>query len=324
MRDNRKQKGFSLIELMVAAALTVGLTGVIFTILDKNRAAFTVEQGVTQMQQNVRTALDLMSRDVQAAGAGMPQFLGSIAGVDGGSDASGNPLPDELLILYGDPAFTALTVNGPVSSATSSFVAQNQAGSSAPTFSNNSNYILYTHYEGGTIVVDNSNAAEFSLFTLGSNVGVTGGTLLTPATTSLVSLPTWSSISSFPDSATLHLAKLDEVVRYRLNTATRTLQRSRNGGDWVDVGRNLTEFQIRYRVEQVDTSTDPPTFTMTMVDQPGTTATSNRALIRAVQIRLTGQTEVNQTGDNLGQRKWSQTIEVAPRNLNLPGFIPNR
>ncbi|HWQ35865.1 MAG TPA: prepilin-type N-terminal cleavage/methylation domain-containing protein [Blastocatellia bacterium] len=319
-----KQRGFSLVELMVATTLTVGLTGAVFFMFNKNLDSSQVERANTDLQQNFRAAMDLISRDIQAAGAGMPQFLGPLAGQDGGTDGNGNPLPDEILILYGNPNFPSLTVNGPVSSSTASFVAQTPAGGSAPTFTNGKNYVLYTVSQAGAIVSDSTDAAEFSVFTLNSQSAVSGGTQLTPKATPNVTTPAWSNISNFPSSPTLRVVELDELIHYRLNTATSTLQRSRNGGAWVDVARGITDLQFQYRMEPVDTSVSPPTFTQTLVSQPGTAANNNRALIRSVLITLTGQTQLSRTGDNLGQRRISQTVEVTPRNLVLPGFVPNR
>lgn len=309
---------------MVATALTVGLTGAVFFMFNKNQDSSQVERANTDLQQNFRAAMDLISRDIQAAGAGLPQFLGPIAGTDGGTDASGNPLPDEILLLYGNPSFPSLTVNGPVSGSTASFVAQTPAGGTAPTFTNGNNYVLYTASQAGAVVPDSTDAAEFSVFTLDSQSAVSGGTQLTPRTTSAITLPGWSNISTFPSSPTLRVTALDEVIRYRLNAATSTLQRSRNGGSWVDVARGITDLQIQYRIEPVDMTVSPPTFSLSLVSQPGTAANNNRALIRSVLVTLTGQTQLARTGDNLGQRRISQTIEVTPRNLVLPGFVPNR
>lgn len=309
---------------MVATALTVGLTGAVFFMFNKNLDSSQVERANTDLQQNFRAAMDLISRDVQAAGAGLPQFLGPIAGADGGTDASGNQLPDEILILYGNPNFPSLTVNGPVSGSTASFVAQTPAGGTAPTFTNGNNYVLYTMSQSGAIVSDSTDAAEFSVFTLNSQSAVSGGTQLTPRTTPAITLPGWSNLSNFPSSPTLRVTALDEVIRYRLNTATSTLQRSRNGGAWVDVARGITDLQFQYRIERVDTTTSPATFTLAVVDQPGTSASNNRALIRSVLMTMNGQTQLPRTGDNLGQRTISQTIEITPRNLVLPGFVPNR
>lgn len=324
MTAKMKQRGFSLVELMVATALTIGLTGAVFFMFNKNQDSAQVERANTDLQQNFRAAMDLVSRDIQAAGAGLPQFLGPLAGQDGGTDGSGNALPDEILILYGNPNFSSLTVNGPVSGSTSSFVAQTPAGGSAPTFTNGNNYVLYTASQAGAIVPDSTDAAEFSVFTLNSQSAVSGGTQLTPRTTPSIIMPGWSNVSNFPSSPTLRVTALDEVIRYRLNTAGNTLQRSRNGGSWVDVARGITNLQVQYRIESVDTTASPPTFTLTVVNQPGTAANNNRALIRSVLLTMTGETQLARTGDNLGQRRISQTVEITPRNLVLPGFVPNR
>ena len=324
MTAKSKQRGFSLVELTVATALTIGLTGAVFYMFNKNQDSAQVERANTDLQQNFRAAMDLVSRDIQAAGAGMPQFLGPLAGQDGGTDSGGNALPDEILILYGNPNFPSLVVNGPVASSTTAFVAQTPAGGTAPTFTNNNNYVLYAASQAGAILSDSTDGAEFNVLTLNAQSAVSGGTRLTPKATPSVSPPAWTNVSTFPSSLTLRVVELDELIRYRLNTATSTLQRSRNGGAWVDVARGITDLQFQYRIESVDTTASPATFTLDVVDQPGTGSSNNRALIRSVLMTMTGQTQLSRTGDNLGQRRISQTVEITPRNLVLPGFTPNR
>ncbi len=54
---SKNEKGFSLLELMVAAVLTVGLMGGIFALVNRNQQVFVTESGVTDMNQNVRTAV---------------------------------------------------------------------------------------------------------------------------------------------------------------------------------------------------------------------------------------------------------------------------
>src|SRR5262249_24543709 len=162
------QRGFSLLELTLALSCSIVLTGAVFYYLKQNQESFVVEAAIADLHQNFRAAMDLMTRDIQAAGAGLPQFLGPIASTDGGPDASGNPnsdaagrqLTDEILIVYGDPAFPSLTVtNGPIASRTSPIQVQNPATGPAPTFTNGDNYILYAQSQPNTYA--NTDNAEF-------------------------------------------------------------------------------------------------------------------------------------------------------------------
>jgi hypothetical protein len=90
----------------------------------------------------------------------------------------------------------------------------------------------------------------------------------------------------------------------------------------VAVARNITNLQLQYWIEHVDQGTGA--VTQSYVDQVGTSATNNRSLIRSIRVAITGQSQMARVADGQGQRTVSQTIEVTPRNLVLPGFVLNR
>ena len=66
------QAGFSLIELLVAMAMTLIVSGAIFGLLTGGQNAFRREPELTDRQQNIRIAMDAISRDIANAGGGMP------------------------------------------------------------------------------------------------------------------------------------------------------------------------------------------------------------------------------------------------------------
>ncbi len=66
------EKGFSLVELLVAMVVTLIVTGAIYGLLASGQSAFRREPEVADRQQNIRIAMDLIARDIAAAGAGMP------------------------------------------------------------------------------------------------------------------------------------------------------------------------------------------------------------------------------------------------------------
>jgi Tfp pilus assembly protein PilW len=315
-----RERGFSLIELMLAMLITIGLTGAIFQYLKQNQDVFVVQGALADTQQNFRAALDLLTRDIQAAGAGLPNFMGPIAGANGASGA-----PDEIMLVYGDPNFTAVSVVGPVASSTATI---DVLGASLPTFTNGNNYVLYSYTQPNNSGADlTADAAEFSLFKLSSQAAITNGIRLTPTTPTnpdgsalTTAVPTGWANMSFPDNATLGLAQIDQWVRYRVDTANSELQRSVNGGAWVAVAHNITDLQLQYWVEY----NNGTAYTQQTVSALSNTASNNRALIRAVFLTLTAQTAMGRNVDGSGQRTISQTIQVTPRNLTLPGFVVNR
>lgn len=66
-----KQGGFSLIELMIALVLGLILTGAAISVVVANRQTFRTVENHSRMQENARTAFELMARDIRAA-AGNP------------------------------------------------------------------------------------------------------------------------------------------------------------------------------------------------------------------------------------------------------------
>lgn len=71
----RRHAGFSLIELMVAMSITLIVSGAIYGLMAGGQNAFRREPELTERQQNIRIAMDLIMRDVAQAGVGLPSFM---------------------------------------------------------------------------------------------------------------------------------------------------------------------------------------------------------------------------------------------------------
>ncbi len=70
----RRDSGFSMIELMIAMTVTLIISGAIYGLLTAGSTAFRREPEMADRQQNIRVAMDLISRDVFSAGAALPTF----------------------------------------------------------------------------------------------------------------------------------------------------------------------------------------------------------------------------------------------------------
>lgn len=70
----RAERGFSLIELMIAMLVTLIVSGAIYGLLASGQNAFRREPEVSDRQQNIRLAMDIITKDVSNAGANIPAF----------------------------------------------------------------------------------------------------------------------------------------------------------------------------------------------------------------------------------------------------------
>ena len=81
-----REAGFSMVELLVAMVITLMISGAIFGLLTGGQNAFRREPEMTDRQQSIRIAMDLIKRDVAGAGAGMVPFVQAFTN---GLDAAG-------------------------------------------------------------------------------------------------------------------------------------------------------------------------------------------------------------------------------------------
>lgn len=68
------ERGFSLIELMVAMTVTLIITGAIYGLIASGGNAFRREPSLTERQQNIRLAMDVIVRDIESAGGSPSAF----------------------------------------------------------------------------------------------------------------------------------------------------------------------------------------------------------------------------------------------------------
>lgn len=71
-------RGFTLIEVLISMFLTIVVMGAVFALLTRGQKSFEREPQVADMQQSARAALDMVSKDILQAGAGLPPEYPSI------------------------------------------------------------------------------------------------------------------------------------------------------------------------------------------------------------------------------------------------------
>ena len=70
MNRERGDRGFTVLELMIAMGIMLGVTGVIFSLISPSQGSFRVQPEVADMQQRMRVAADMLYKDLLMAGTG--------------------------------------------------------------------------------------------------------------------------------------------------------------------------------------------------------------------------------------------------------------
>lgn len=88
-----RERGFSLVELIIAMTVTLIITGAVFQLMSAGQTAFRREPAMADRQLNIRMAMDLISQDLFQAGYGLPAFAQTFTDdLDGAGDGEGNPI----------------------------------------------------------------------------------------------------------------------------------------------------------------------------------------------------------------------------------------
>ena len=77
----RGERGFTIVELLISMAIIIGVTGVVFSLVDPSRGTYEAQPQVSDMQQRLRVGTTFLSNDLLMAGAGAPaggSLLGSL------------------------------------------------------------------------------------------------------------------------------------------------------------------------------------------------------------------------------------------------------
>jgi len=90
--STKNASGFSLVELTIAMLVTLIVSGAIFGLLTGGKTAFRREPELSERQQNIRVAMDLIQKDVATAGMAMSDFVQAFTRGDGPSGAPAPPL----------------------------------------------------------------------------------------------------------------------------------------------------------------------------------------------------------------------------------------
>jgi prepilin-type N-terminal cleavage/methylation domain-containing protein len=70
--------GFSLVEMTIAVAIVLAVTGAVFALMDPAHGVFRAQPEAIDQQQRIRVAADAITRELQSAGAGVQMFFAPV------------------------------------------------------------------------------------------------------------------------------------------------------------------------------------------------------------------------------------------------------
>ncbi len=98
--SSKRAPGFTMIELLVGSAvMLVAVLGALFIYSRSNKVSVE-QQMVTEVQNDVRSSMFFLSRDLRMAGAGLPeQFAGWFLEGENNEDQGAEVLPDRVVLM---------------------------------------------------------------------------------------------------------------------------------------------------------------------------------------------------------------------------------
>jgi type II secretory pathway pseudopilin PulG len=348
MRAEMRQDGFSLVELLVAMMMTLIVSGAIFGLLTAGQNAFRREPELADLQQNIRMGMDMITRDIVAAGSGMRTDAQVFTRLDypGGTFLNNPPAGSVPSVLVaGEQAdFLEIMVNDPTCPTLTTTCGA--PGANIPTseplpfcLNNAAGTLAYVY--GPTGSAPNKGGPQGVLFlTPGGAAGTCGGSLNAPGTS-------WRNQGAgFPCAASgtkCDYVSRVTVARYQVapdpddpTGQTPALWRSTTGTSnaadgvnnnlpptppWQVVARGIEDLQVKYSTTGGG-----------WVDSPPVVSTIDPTTwVREVQVTLsarsTAQNLTGQTTSVVGNAVRTQLVSVvSPRaallNLDvLPGNL---
>jgi type II secretory pathway pseudopilin PulG len=91
------ERGFTLIEVLISIMITMIVMAAVFGLLTRGQKSFRREPEVADLQQSARAALDMVTKDILQAGAGLPPEFPAFSRING----AGNGNPTDVIEIIG-------------------------------------------------------------------------------------------------------------------------------------------------------------------------------------------------------------------------------
>lgn len=302
-------RGFTLIEVLISMAITIVVMGAVFGLLTRGQQSFQREPQVAELQQSARTALDMVSKDILQAGAGLPpEFPAFTTNVINPAVGDGGSNPDVIEMvgassiageMYFDPEPVVL-YDGTNATVGLEFTAF-EVGDLAVLYDNNAlnpNWVM-----GFVTAIDTTPPGE-AIVTLNPSSG--------PAT-----VP--GPYTNNPDGITTGFITRVSVIQYStLMTGNELILRRQVDFGQINPIGMLDDFQVAYLVgiqptqtEQVNPPNPQPTRGVQIVPLDIIAGVRITVAARSTQENLAGSTQ-GASGDYI-RKTFSSNI--SPRNV---------
>jgi prepilin-type N-terminal cleavage/methylation domain-containing protein len=329
--NRRGQRGFTLIELMVALLVSSLLVGMILAIFSRMSLAYRAQQQIAGVQQVLSGARAAIELDAKQAGLGMPQGFKIAAG--GGAKSPVQVVnsaadPDQVAFFYADTSVQAVVSVAPaVGAATVTF--DQTAG-----FTSEMLVVLTTSSTIQAPVNGDPEVASFDACVL--QIAAISGNDVTFATAA-----PWGALGNphctTPTTRTMMYRFVAHAYRIDVTSAARralgVLQLSPTGGlvgadDWVELAYGFSDIQTAVRVQEtpgVDRDNDGNVNrnwysgldTNTGLDQSTATAVSATSVLLQMTISLVAHTDRSVEGIPT-----AATPNLIGPNLGNPALAP--
>jgi prepilin-type N-terminal cleavage/methylation domain-containing protein len=240
----RKQRAFTLLELMVASSITLIVLTAATSLMLYMVSTVNKENRMSDTQIKLREVSNLLLRDMQGISGETGNIGDLVFVVDGGAAAA-----DELTVFRRDESVCAGQLTG-LKKSTNSFLV---AGATCPFLSSTCTpaevatrqFVVST---GGKIFQPKTPTAVTSSCLLSFAAGGAADLGIVQYNAQFdVSKNTaeevYTDMGLVNETSTVNLT-VGTTFRYKLNHTTKTLQRSMNGGAFVDVMDGIYDFQV--------------------------------------------------------------------------------
>jgi len=279
------EAGFTLIEMMSAFVILIIAMTAAYATFEFQHASFTVQNRVAETQQNLRSAMEVLNRDIMLAGYGIPAAVNLPAGLLPSGDntirtidpRNSTTTADQIVLLY----TYDMDANLPPTTLSANMGAYNTTISVTSTngFAN-----------GDYIIVTNGTSADLFQIT----AAITDNTTLPHNTSGVNALASHAAFPGYTVGATVSKARF---VRYFIDTTdpahpTLMLDKMVAGVQPQPLADDIEDMQFQYGL---DTNGDFIVDT-TAVNSP---TAAQIPQIRQVRVMLSARTR-------MAERKWQE------------------